>query len=246
MRRFFLESNKIEEGKTILEGSEARHIGRVLRLGVGDNLYLLDEKGCEYQAVITSKSSHTVGVDIVKKSPPRENPSLNIVLGQALPKAQKMDYIVQKATELGVSTIIPFTSTRSVPVLDDERSKKKCDRWQRVAREATKQCGRVVVPQIEGVMSFKKILAQWGDNSLKIMLWEDEKNTTLKDVLKENQTPKKVVSLIGPEGGFTADEVDRAKQAGFKTVSLGKYVLRTETAGPCLLGVLHYEWGDLN
>ena len=136
MRRYFLESNKIEEGKTILEGSEARHIGRVLRLDVGDNLYLLDEKGWEYQAVITSKSSKTVGVEIVKKRPPQENSAINIVLGQALPRAQKMDYIVQKATELGVSTIIPFTSTRSVPVLDDERSKKKCDRWQRVAREA--------------------------------------------------------------------------------------------------------------
>jgi 16S rRNA (uracil1498-N3)-methyltransferase len=245
MRRFFVKRDRINKGKAILEGSEARHVGKVLRLGAGDSLYLLDEKGWEYKAVITSKSSKTVEVEILEKTPPQKESSLTIILGQALPKAQKMDYVVQKATELGVSAIIPFFSARSVPLLDDERSRKKLDRWQRVALEATKQCARVVVPQIKNVVPFEDILGKGDDNSLKIMLWEDEKKTTLKDVLRKNKSSQKVVALVGPEGGFTPDEVTMAKHAGFKTVSLGKYILRTETAGPCLLGILHYELGDL-
>lgn len=246
MRRFFLEKNRIEKGRAILDGNEAKHVGKVLRLGVGDSLYLLDEEGSEYQAVITSKSSRTVEVEILTKIPPQKDSSITIALGQALPKAQKMNYIIQKTTELGVSTIIPFSSTRSVPLLDDERSQRKRVRWQRIALEATKQCGRVVVPRIEAIVPFKEVLEKWNDNSLKIMLWEDEKNITLKDVLKKNQPSSKVIFLVGPEGGFTPDEVEMAKHAGFQAVSLGKYILRTETAGICLLGILHYEWGDLS
>ena len=245
MRRFFLERNMIGKGKAILNGGEARHIGKVLRLGIGDTLYFLDESGWEYQTVITSKSSKIVEVEIVKKSPPQKDSSITITLGQSLPKAQKMDYIVQKATELGVSSIIPFLSTRSVLSLDEERSKRKRIRWQKIALEATKQCGRVVVPQIEAIVPFKEILEKCDDNSLKIMLWEDEKSNKLKDVLKNTQPLPKVIFLVGPEGGFTPEEVDMAIHADFQTVSLGRYILRTETAGICLLGILQYEWGDL-
>ena len=245
MRRFFLEKNRVKESKATIRGSEAKHIGRVLRLGVGDTLYLLDENGWEYKAEIISKSSKLVEVELLKKSPPREDSSITVVLGQALPKAKKMDFIVQKATELGVSTIIPFFSERTIPSLDDKQLKKRRIRWKRIAAEATKQCGRLVVPQIEEMLPFKEILKEWSDNSLKIILWEDEKNIKLKQVLSENQPHQKVIILIGPEGGFTAEEVDMARQAGFKSVSLGKYILRTETVGLCLLNILQYEWGEL-
>ena len=245
MRRFFLEKNRVKESKATIRGSEAKHIGRVLRLGVGDTLYLLDENGWEYKAEIISKSSKLVEVELLKKSPPRDDSSIIVVLGQALPKAKKMDFIVQKATELGVSTIIPFFSERTIPSLDDKQLKKRRIRWKRIAAEATKQCGRLVVPQIEEMLPFKEILKEWSDNSLKIILWEDEKNIKLKQVLSENQPHQKVIILIGPEGGFTAEEVDMARQAGFKSVSLGKYILRTETVGLCLLNILQYEWGEL-
>ena len=245
MRRFFLEKNRVNESKATIRGSEAKHIGRVLRLGVGDTLYLLDENGWEYKAEIISKSSKLVEVELLKKSPPREDSSITVVLGQALPKAKKMDFIVQKATELGVSTIIPFFSERTIPSLDDKQLKKRRIRWKRIALEATKQCGRLVVPQIEEMLPFKEILKEWSDNSLKIILWEDEKNIKLKQVLSDNQPQQKVIILIGPEGGFTAEEVDMARQAGFKSVSLGKYILRTETVGLCLLNILQYEWGEM-
>ena len=227
-----------------MDGSEARHIGKVLRLGIGDKLCIFDENGWEYRAVITSKSSRLVEVRLLEKSPPRKELSVTFVLGQALPKAQKMDFIVQKATELGISTIVPFCSTRSVPRLDDERSQRKHNRWQKIALEATKQCGRRIVPKIERIMSFEELLEKWSDNSLKIMLWEDEKNSNLKKVLKDTRPSESIISLIGPEGGFTEDEVAMARRVGFKTVSLGRYTLRTETAGLCLLGILHYEWED--
>ena len=245
MRRFFLEKNRIGKGRAILNGNEARHIAKVLRLGVGDTLYLLDEDGCEYQAVITSKSYKIVEVEILKKNPPKEDSSITVALGQSLPKAQKMDYIVQKATELGVSTIIPFFSTRSVSSLDGERSQRKRIRWRKIALEATKQCGRVFVPHIEAIVSFKEVLEKWNDNPLKIILWEDEKSITLKDVLKKTQPSSTIIFLVGPEGGFTPDEVKMARHAGFQTVSLGRYTLRTETAGMYMLSILHYEWGDL-
>ena len=243
MRRFFLEKNNIREDKATIRGSEARHIGRVLRLGVGDTLYLLDEDGCEYQAIIIAKSSKAVEVELLRKNPPRDDSPITVILGQALPKAQKMDYIVQKATELGVSTIIPFFTVRTVISLDDQRSKKRQGRWQKIAMEATKQCGRLVAPRIEDVMPFKEVLKKYSDNLLKIILWEDEKNIKLKEVLRRNQPPQNVIFLIGPEGGFTDDEVDIAREAGFQSVSLGRYILRTETAGLCLLGILQYEWG---
>ena len=246
MRRFFLEKNKVSEGRATIRGSEARHIGRVLRLGVGDTLYLLDENGWEYKATIISKSSKMVEVELLEKSSPSNDSSITVVLGQALPKAKKMDFIVQKATELGVSTIIPFFSERTIPSLNDEQLKKRCIRWKRIALEATKQCGRLVVPQIGDMLPFREILKECSDNCLKIILWEDEKNIKLKQVLSDYQPRQKVIILIGPEGGFTDEEVGIARQAGFKSVRLGKYILRTETVGLCLLNILQYEWGELS
>jgi 16S rRNA (uracil1498-N3)-methyltransferase len=153
-----------------------------------------------------------------------------------------MDLIVQKATELGISSIIPFLSDRSVPLLDAERSLRKRMRWQKVAAEATKQCGRTIVPQVDAIIPFRGLLNRWDENSLKIMLWEDEKNSTLKDLLKTHQPSTRVVILVGPEGGFSGQEVAMAREAGFHTVSLGKYILRTETVGMSLLSIVHYEW----
>ena len=225
-----------------MKEDEARHIGKVLRLGVGDTIYLLDEEGSTYHAMITARDAKTVEVEIVEKIPPQKEPSMEIVLGQAIPKAQKMDLIVQKATELGVSSIIPFLSDRSVPLLDAERSLRKRMRWQKVAVEATKQCGRTIVPQVDAIIPFRGLLNRWDENSLKIMLWEDEKNNTLKDLLKTHQPSARVVILVGPEGGFSGQEVNMAREAGFHTVSLGKYILRTETAGMSLLSIVHYEW----
>ncbi len=242
MRRFLVEKDRISGNRAVLKEDEARHIGKVLRLSVGDALCLIDEEGSTYHAMITTRDAKTVEVEIVEKITAPKEPALEIVLEQAIPKAQKMDLIVQKATELGVSSIIPFLSDRSVPLLDAERSLRKRMRWQKVAAEATKQCGRTIVPQVDAIIPFRGLLNRWDENSLKIMLWEDEKNNTLKDLLKTHQPSARVVILVGPEGGFSGQEVNMAREAGFHTVSLGKYILRTETAGMSLLSIVHYEW----
>jgi 16S rRNA (uracil1498-N3)-methyltransferase len=241
MRHFFLKKNSIKEGTAVITGSEARHVGRVLRRGVGDRLDLLDEDGWEYQAVITAKTSQRVEVRLLAKNPPRKPSSVKITLGQAVPKAHKMDYIVQKATELGVSSVIPFYSSRTGPRLTDERLQKKCHRWQKIALEATKQCGRSDVPTVETIVTFEEIINKRYNNVLKIILWEDEKNRRLKDVLQNSKQWKNIILLVGPEGGFTAEEIEGARKRGFISASLGRCILRTETVGLYLLSVLHYE-----
>ena len=243
MKFTIIERKQIKDDKALITGSEARHVGRVLRLDVGDMINLLDEMGWKYRGLITDKKTQIIEVKILEKYPPRKESPIEIVLGQALPKAQKMDYIVQKATELGVDSVIPFFSTRTVPKLDGNRKEKKGDRWEKIVFEATKQCGRRTIPQVEKIVTFEEVIKKEDDNSLKIILWEDEKNYRLHNVLKNLQQFKKIVILVGPEGGFTEKEVDLASDHGFLSVGLGNFIFRTETAGIYLLSVLHYELG---
>ena len=241
MKFAIIQRKKIKNDQALITGSEARHVGRVLRLDVGDTINLLDEMGWKYRGVITGKKTEAIEVRVLEKYPPRKESSIKIVLGQALPKSQKMDYIVQKATELGVDSIIPFFSTRTVPKLDGNRQEKKVERWGKIVLEATKQCGRTVIPQVEKIVTFKEVIRKEEDNSLKIILWEDEKNYRLHNVFKNLQQFKKIIILVGPEGGFTQEEVTAAREHGFLSVGLGNSILRTETAGIYLLSVLHYE-----
>jgi 16S rRNA (uracil1498-N3)-methyltransferase len=241
MRHFFINKNTIKDNTVVITGSEARHVGRVLRRGIGDTLYLLDEDGWEYQAVITAKTSQLVEVRLLAKNPPQKPSPIKITLGQAVPKAHKMDYIVQKATELGVASVIPFISSRTGPRLPDERLQKKCHRWQKIALEATKQCGRKDVPTVETIVTFEELITIRYNNVLKIILWEDEKNRRLKEVLQNSKQCQNIILLIGPEGGFTAEEIEWARKRGFISISLGRCILRTETVGLYLLSVLHYE-----
>jgi len=240
-RHFFLEKNRIKKGRAFITGDEARHIGAVLRRGAGDPLYLIDQDGWEYTAVIIAATPQRVEVSLMEKYPPAKLPAGKIILGQALPKFQKMDYIVQKATELGASGISPFFSSRSVLRPGDEQLRIKHLRWQKIAGEATKQCGRSFVPPVEKVLSFQEIMQSHAENYLKIMLWEDEKNHGLKEVISGSASGQNIFVLVGPEGGFTDREVALASSSGFQPVSLGRHIMRTETASLYVLSVLHYE-----
>jgi 16S rRNA (uracil1498-N3)-methyltransferase len=244
MKHSIIERSKIKDDRALITGSEARHVGRVLRLEVGDTIKLIDEMGWEYRGEITDKKTQAIEVRILERYPPRKEFPINVVLGQALPKARKMDYIVQKATELGVDSIIPFFSTRTVPELDRNRQGKKGERWEKIVFEATKQCGRTVIPQVKKIVTFEEVIKKGDDKSLKIILWEDEKNNRLHNVLENLQQFKKIIILVGPEGGFTEKEVDEARDHGFLSVGLGNSILRTETVGIYLLSVLHYKLGE--
>jgi 16S rRNA (uracil1498-N3)-methyltransferase len=155
-----------------------------------------------------------------------------------------MDYLIQKATELGVKEIIPFFSSRSIPLLEKSKGLKRLHRWERIAIEASKQCGRGVVPKIGPLKDYSEMLQASSPEFLRLILWEEE-GTRLKEVLEGSKEKTRIFSLVGPEGGLSQEEVDRAKKIGFIPVTLGKRILRSETASLCLLSILQYEWGDI-
>jgi 16S rRNA (uracil1498-N3)-methyltransferase len=170
---------------------------------------------------------------------------LSITLAQSLPKSGKMDVIIQKATELGVHRIIPFISHRCVPRLDEEKAWARQGRWQKIAMEAARQCRRAHIPDIAPILSFADMLTQASSDSFRMILWEEEMTADIRSLLTlaSGALETGCVVAVGPEGGFTAEEIDQAKGAGFVTASLGRHVLRTETASLAAIAIIHYEIG---
>ena len=246
MPRFLIRGEEIRDNLAVLAGENVKHIRRVLRLGVGDEVILFDEAGWEYHAKIIDGNSKEIKVDVFRKFLPHRESPLEIILGQGLPRLPKMDFIVQKGTELGVSGILPFNSRRSIPKLSDEKIIRKMGRWRKIALEATKQCGRNLVPHIGSPIDFTEILAMEFKDSLKFILWEGERVVGIKEILDMSLDKNRFLVLVGPEGGFTNREIHEAKEAGFKVVSMGNRILRSETAGISILSVIQYKFGDLN
>jgi 16S rRNA (uracil1498-N3)-methyltransferase len=157
-----------------------------------------------------------------------------------------MDYLVQKTSELGVDRIIPFFSERTVPRFDKEKAANKMRHWHEIAVNAAKQCGRIILPTIEPLVSFRDLIGQWpGNDDLKIIFWEAEESADFKSVLKSSLSEKNFVGIVGPEGGFSNAEIDSALDGGFVPVSLGDRILRTETAAITMAALVQYELGDL-
>jgi 16S rRNA (uracil1498-N3)-methyltransferase len=244
MARFYVPNPHIEKEMLKIEGNEVRHIRRVLRLKVGDNLSVFDGSGREYEGTIVEEDPSAVMVMVQNILSSKTESHLEITLAQSMVKGEKMDYLIQKATELGVKKIIPFFSYRSVPLLDKSKRLKRYHRWERIAVEASKQCGRGVVPKIEPLKDYSEMLQTAPLDSLRLILWE-RVGESLKEVLKESKEKKKVFFIVGPEGGMSDEEVEHAKRAGFIPVTLGRRILRSETASLCLLSILQYERGDI-
>jgi 16S rRNA (uracil1498-N3)-methyltransferase len=244
MPRFYIPNPRIEQKLLKVEGSEVRHIRRVLRLKVGDRLVLFDGSAKEYEGIIIEESPSSVVMKVENiSSPARESP-LEITLAQSLLKGEKMEYLIQKATELGIEKIIPFFSSRSVPLLDKSKKLRRYHRWEKIAIEACKQCGRITVPRVEPLQVYSEMLGMAPSEALRLILWE-KKGRGLKEVLKGSKGRTKIFFVVGPEGGMSDEEVGEAEKAGFIPITLGKRILRSETAGLCLLSVVQYEWGDL-
>jgi 16S rRNA (uracil1498-N3)-methyltransferase len=183
----------------------------------------------------------------LEKALPKPPPSpVKIVLCQSLIKSRPMDYVIQKTSELGVNSIYPFYSERSVVRLENSRHLNKLKRWRQISRDAAKQSGRVAPLDIEPISPLDTLLKRWRlVDALKLMLWEEEDARDLKHLLRESPPSQLFIGIIGPEGGFTQNEVRAAREAGFMTVSLGSRILRSETAALTLVAILQYEWGDL-
>ncbi|HTZ41262.1 MAG TPA: 16S rRNA (uracil(1498)-N(3))-methyltransferase [Syntrophales bacterium] len=222
-----------------------RYLRNVLRLGHGDEVLFFDGTGWEYQGVIERFEDRSGSARIVARQRiPLEIP-VRITLAQSLPKGDKMEFIIQKATELGVARIIPFRSSRTVPRRTEERAAKRLERWRRIAAEAAEQCGRGDVPEITEALSFREALGAADSGRVKILFWEAERSLSIRDILKgsEVRSAKEFFLVVGPEGGLSEEEVQIARESGFLTASLGQLVLRVETAALAILTIIQYEYG---
>ncbi len=237
MRRFYVDK-KIDGGSVTIEGAEAGHITRVLRMAGGNALILFDGSGYDYTATIAAIRDGGVDARIVGRELSKVEPGVKVDICQAVIKHDHFSYAVQKCTELGAFSFTPFLSERCV-----KRPKPGgnfVERAGRVALEAAKQCGRSIVPGVDDIMEFGG-LAEHIRGKFALLCYEGGAQP-LKDVLRK-ETPEEIALIIGPEGGFTAEEVEAVTGAGARAVSLGKLILRAESAGPAALAMITYEYG---
>lgn len=242
MDRIVLDRKMIKGKEVLIKGPplEALHFQGSR---VGSLITLTDSEGNDFRGRVLRLSKEKASILIFDAFPSPTESSLEIILLQALPEKERMELIIQKATELGVSAIVPFKSERSISLEEREAKQKKAHRWQEIAVKAVQQSRRAKVPRVETYRSFQEALKICGGDGLKILLYEKE-GENLKNILKRYH-PQKVYAVSGPEGGFTEEEVVIAKDKGFVPVKLGQRILRTETATITLVGILQYELGDL-
>jgi 16S rRNA (uracil1498-N3)-methyltransferase len=269
MHRFFVWKEDIKNYQAVIKGEEFRHLSKVLRLMAGDAVTIFDGKGREYQGNISTMGKDEAVVEVGEPLfSPRESP-LEVWLVQGIPKGEKMEMIIQKATELGVRGVIPLKTQRSVVKLEGKKEEARRERWQKVAVEAAKQCRRALVPEVLSPCSITNFLTGLPLERHLFVPWE-EGGVSIKEVLTVNPSfpvtgsasgsiseakiepkskfspaPVPVYLVIGPEGGLAAEEVDQMKKYGGIPLTLGSRILRTETAGLAALAVVMFAWGDL-
>jgi 16S rRNA (uracil1498-N3)-methyltransferase len=234
---------KIIKGKEVLIKGPPLEALRFQGGRVGSLITLTDSEGNDFRGrIVRLSEKEALVLPFEAFQLPVESP-LEVILLQALPEKERMELIIQKATELGVSAIVPFKSERSISLEEREVKQKKAHRWQEIAVKAVQQSRRARVPKVESYRPFQEALNFCGKDGLKILLWE-KKGEPLREILKQNH-PQKVYAVVGPEGGFTEEEVALAKDKGFVPVKLGQRILRTETAAITLVAILQYELGDI-
>ena len=249
-RRFYAPPEALSLGKksVTLSAEETRHARDVLRLERGEEVYVFDGEGHEYRCAIAQLNRDSVKVDVLEQVEPAHPESLlDLTLGVALLKGEKFDLVVQKATELGATRFIPILTNRAdVRIRSDDDAKRKLMRWQRIALEATKQCGRARLMKIDAPVAFQELIERAEqEDELRLMFGERE-GSSLSQVLEELElTPTKVIALIGPEGGWTDGEIDEANENGWRIVTLGGRVLRAETAAIVAATLLQHRFGDV-
>lgn len=247
MQQFFAEPSWIKENKIFMQGSDVNHIRNVLRMKPGEDVRVNDGRGKTYLCCISSYEEQTAVLDILKELDSDTELPSRIILFQGLPKGDKMEWIVQKAVELGAYSIVPFAAKRSVVKLDEKKAVKKQARWQLIAKGAAEQSGRGIIPEVSTVRTFAEALGMAGELDVVLIPYElEEGMKETARVLENIECGQSVGIFIGPEGGFEEEEVERAKEAGAYAITLGKRILRTETAGLTTLSVLMYHLESRN
>ena len=267
MSRFFVPKEFVKADSIYITGKEAHHILDVMRLKVSDEVVVFDGSGREYIGIVKAADRKSLEVQIksIRESSAGSHPFLTLI--QAIPKKDKMDYIVEKATELGVSRIIPVTTKRTIPEWNDAKKASIIERWRNIAKEAAKQCGRTDIPEISSIVTFEELIRHceepkatkqskkeiaspltglamtaW-ESDLKLIAVLSDKAVDLKDALKGYKGGK-IAIAIGPEGDFTSQEAEDAGSAGFRIISLGPLILKSDTAGLAALSMINYEYAS--
>jgi 16S rRNA (uracil1498-N3)-methyltransferase len=245
MARFFLAKKNIQDNHGTITGEELTHMKRVLRLKPGDRVTLFDDAGWEHEATIRAFGDDYGEVAISKSYRAGRESPLELILALGLIKGEKMDFVIEKATELGVRAIAPFVSRYTVPKLDENKIARRAERWQKIALSAAKQSGRTHIPEVFSLTGFEELLQQNWPDTLKLLFWETESQQTLRQIYETQRAMRSILIVIGPEGGFSDEEAKQAVHAGFKTVRLGQRILRAETAAVAALAIVQSWWGDL-
>lgn len=242
MNRFYIENEQIRNDKICIVGSDVNHIKNVLRLKTGDDVCVCDGKGKEYICKISDINSECVKLDIIEKTTSNTELNNKIYLFQGLPKKDKMELIIQKAVELGVTEVIPVITKRTVVKIEDgKKEAKKLARWQAIATSAAEQSKRGIIPNVHNIVNFKEALKMAADLDCSIIPYENAKNMKKTvDILKESVKKGSIGIFIGPEGGFDDNEIDDAIDNNTKPITLGKRILRTETAGFTIMSILMF------
>jgi 16S rRNA (uracil1498-N3)-methyltransferase len=245
MHKFFVSKNNIVGDKAVIDGDDVKHIYKVLRLENGDKVNINNCEGKEYLGEIISIDKKEVKVNLLEELKVSNESNLNIVLFQGLPKSTKMDLIVQKGTELGMSEITPIITERVI-VKNEMGEFTKTERWKRIALEACKQSKRSLIPEINTPIEFKVLLEKTKEFDLVVVPYESAEDYGIKELIESiDYEVKNVAIVIGPEGGFEDSEIKELMENGSKVVTLGPRILRTETAGFVCATLLQYELGDM-
>ena len=237
MPRFFIRQNQIEDGKIRIVGDDAHHISRALRMATGESITVCDMQGIEYDCKLVEFNENDVVAKIISQRASENEPACVVKLYQALPKGDKLDTVIQKAVECGVSEITPFESERCIVKVKPDAEEKKTQRRQRISEEAAKQCGRSVIPEVKQTVSFDEMLERASQCNVIFFCYEGDGTKPLGRLLPWLDEFKKakgeyptVAVVIGSEGGFSLAEVEKARERGFILTGLGRRILRTETA----------------
>lgn len=236
MNRFFAE--KINGDTAVFDKDESYHLAMVLRMECGQEIEVICDSKL-YLAQIDDNDKKQATAKIIEEKEVNSEPEMKVTLFQGVPKGSKMDFVVQKCTELGVDTVAPVLTKRCVAKASDS----KVDRLNRIAFESCKQCKRVAVPEVKECTDLKNV--DFSDFDLVVLAYEEEEALSIKEALNASNKPEKAAVIIGPEGGFEKEEVEALKSQGAKCVSLGKRILRSETAGMAVLTAMLYHYGEM-
>ncbi|MBS3995554.1 MAG: 16S rRNA (uracil(1498)-N(3))-methyltransferase [Alkaliphilus sp.] len=249
MHRFFVDKQNIQEENDVIiitDSDDVKHIAKVLRLKEKDEIEICDGNNNEYIGEICYLDKSGIKLKILTKYKTLTESNVEVTLFQGIPKASKMDYIIQKCTEMGIHAIVPVITERTIVQIKDKKTEeKKVERWQKVAEEAAKQSKRGVIPRILEPLSFNELLNSISDYDLMLVPYEKELKSSMRQAFKHKKLIKRIGIIVGPEGGFEENEIEAAKDCGAIPVTLGPRILRTETAGLISLSIVMYELGDL-